>query len=611
MADENAVSLLRQGDPYPQFGPELRNLDQQPEHIKNIVSLLMSGGVSPEISPTEKGYIGKFKPIGEETPSDISPGVAQTYNPSIRSNPTRPNPSFGIGGMYQPYNSVNSADPQEIIDALHRTRAMKQAGHYAYLTPEEREQNAHRLAQSAGVGASFLNPWLGATILGGEALSRGQPTEAASQAALAAVPYGLGKAIAAAPRLTTAALGAYGSSYADALAGDTKANENPFKWDQPAYEKRQQAAQRQANRMPTRAGAKFMTDFEAREGAQRAETEKNSQNWINSQGVQKGQADALSNYKASVEPTLKLLPETVQNQIRTATSTEQATKLYNDAMNERTNLAKTTREKYPWAVEGTNIVSALLGGGIARKLALGRTNSLVEADKAAREAYKARYGVGAPTDKVGIAQRDAELLQAKNDLAGATALSQHPSGKVAAGLMSFPLIAGAAPSVFDAVVNPYAEVRKKAFNEVIPGVMPDPDQPLGRDWTTALSNLGRSLGEGWLAHRGGNALANTRDFEKARSGAGSILKSIEDQAQMAKALRGPRTASAAPTVPSPVAPPSAPSTKSLLAQPQTIAPEDWGNLGVTNYSGAVLRNMQKKYGVPESTKISGAKTKKP
>lgn len=560
MADDDSVSLLRQGDPYPSFGPELRRYRREQD--------------APSFDPYNELILKALKNNG--------------YVPS--SEEMSSNSLYNQAGI-QP----NLDDPREVAAARMRHAVAPSGG---------RQDSG--MANTIG---TLLVPGLGAA----QQAMQGNYGEAGKQAVISSIPFGLGRLGKAAPY----AMGAWASSNAMAPTATAEEKiENPYKWDETASQKRIKAAEKTGN-------PRTLREVTTQEGTQRGQTLKNAADWDNAR-LGKIQADnELEAYKKSVEPSARVLKPEVQEQIKNAKSTADASKIYNDAMNERINLSRTSYEKYGPEIEAAALSSAALGGGIGYRMASGRAKGLQRAQQAASDAFDLRYGnpakgIAAPTNQGTISQADAQLLKARNNLQSASSMSQHPNWKASAGLVSLPEATGVlGPNLYDAMLSPYPEVKEKATNNLIPGYMPssDPKAFLGRDWS-ALLNHGRAIAEGLTTHKVGSALASGRDYERLQNEAQSTLKSIKDQAEMAKRLKQRATPIPNATVPGPSAEPIplAPATSppaTLVSGNTRIAPESWGNItGVQDYKGAVLRNLQRKMGLPETTQVSGVRRRK-
>lgn len=591
------------------------------------------------MTPEDEMMLELLKQQGQQTPvSAVSTGgpASMPYGPSQYSGPPgNVNTSFNQGlpaapsqastvGVHTAPEALAGPERTRLIAALYKTDP-KAAQQFLADQRTERTRNNFGLTSQMMQDPEFIQRHedirnrVAAVTPGvpvAQDIAEGDYAGAARDAALTAIPYGLGKL----GKLTPYAFGAWGASNVmspEALA-EEKAK-NPFTYDEEAYKKRKLEARKTANSMGPRAGDKYMTEFDKTENEARKEATKSAAQWESEQQGRTEGANALERFKNSVKASAGVFPKEKQDQIQNATTLEQATKTYNDASNEYNQGHKTTYEKYAPEIESAVLGTSALGGGIGYGIAAGRARSLRNAEQAASHAYDARYGsptrgIAAPTTPEAISAADSELLKTKNALSGSAKLGQHPGLGAMAGAGLAPWFTGAfAPNMYDAMLNPHQDIKDQALGNIIPGYGKSDWQPGGRDWLGPLWTHARPFLEGAGSHATGASLAGYKDYQKLQNMAGNTVQTInertkQEQEKMAKALKTPR-AKAAPTAAPPTIPPPSPAAATGAGVTPAMFPDNWGKIGgVQDYKGRILQNMQNKMGT--NLPISGVKKRK-
>jgi|SRR5882672_406559 len=497
----------------------------QVEHIANILRRGKDPRKLDEISPEERGQFSPNLTGG-------IPGGEQTYG--IRPIDQSPDPN----------------DPFERAAA--RTR--KQAGHYAYMTPEERQEHQKGVLSAGNMGAYFANPLLGMGLSAGIPLAEGKYGEAASQAALSAVPYGVGKAIKAAPKLTTAALGGIGSTWADAMAEDTK-----FPWETDKDTRNALDAQHKNIRVRDDRG-KF--DPSLTEAARQKFVNDQRGAWQQRQEMSKS-LEGFENLNKSTVQGLTPEQQKEYQSINVAGSPQetinQKSSYLKNRMAEANEAKKGLFDKYPWAATGTQIGSALASALIPYKGITNKAGAIRGATDEAEASYLASL-----KGRAAKSTKDVRDLRA-NQLAGQQGISPWEVGKLAMA-PAIPYVAGTTvPSIID-MARLQSHPDWPAYQHAKEIANPFSDK--GKD--ALIRSLEEGLGGESVGIVGGLARSH---FPQAYSRGSSTLQSIRDKQseEIAQALK--RTASRKPkaasiAAPLPVPPPPTPS---LGAPPTTQA----------------------------------------
>ncbi len=425
-----------------------------------------------------------------------------------------PPPSKTLGEIYAAYGDTGamSGETEGLSPAMRQMIRRGLGRRLSEQTMAERQQTAEQAMRGAAYVAP--NPLAAAAATGLTSQFMGDSSqETTARVASSLIPAAGGRLLQAgmqyAPMLTMAGLTAGASMLPTAtqtVAADT--NPNPYKWDEAAAAQRRKAAERTANGMPSRAGAKYLTEFQAQESQQRSETMKNAADWEASNKGKMDAANALEGFKKSIEPAARVLKPEIQNQIQNATSIDAASRIYNDSMNEYTQANRTFAERDPELMHVIQLGTAGLGALGAGRLAAGRANRLAQATREADAAHQAAYGPGVSETTQGALN---DLAKKQGTLARLEKLSPYDARELAVGT-ALPWVTGTGiPSAIDIAESaPGSERNTKAW-----GSLADP-------WNMVRGGV-EGFGGTVLGQFGGGL---RRDFGGTKAAAEAMLETI-------------------------------------------------------------------------------------
>lgn len=457
------------------------------------------------------------------------------------------------GGAEQgatPVQTLGNRDllsPHEVAAIRNRRRGGGQGINWRDVPDEDprRYEQQYNVARGMGMIPSLASagaPGLAAALVGGgiqgaTTTLQGHPGEAAVDAASAALPFGIGKL----GRFAAPAAGLLLAGQSTA-AGEDKAPQNPYTFDEAAYQKRKLDAQKEAKKMRDNAAARYMSQFDEREGKARAEAQEKAAKWDEANQGKIQAANALDAYKKSVGPSAGVLKQSIQDQIKNATSIEEATKIYNDAMNEYTKNNQTFSERSPELMHMLQLGTAAAGGLGAGALAARRANRIAGDTKAAQAAWETAHGPGGQATPGNLNN----LEMQKNILNRTSRLSPYSAPEMAIGT-ALPWVTGTGiPSAIDiAESEPGSPKNTKAWHN-----MADPWNMLRAGVEGFGGTVAGQFGGGLRHDIGGIK-------ERARGVLDTLNGPIAQQAKMANALKTPR-APKAPPVATPMPPQAAP-----------------------------------------------------
>lgn len=253
-------------------------------------------------------------------------------------------------------------------------RGQRQGGHYSDMTDDQRDAYAHGFAHASGLVASFVNPVMGAGMMGGEALNRGEPAEAAGEAVSAAVPYGLARF----PKTGAAALASYFTAGQSTATGGGLIDSLPLE-ERAAYADRlKQAGKIDSPKRRDAEIGKINAEITAKVSS-RAEAERSLAN--------NKQAD-IDWLNATHDMRVSLKPEQ-QSQITAAANLPERQALFSRFMQQREEAGKTFAEKHGPELEAIRAGSAALGVALPMYQRLRQVGALERATGDAEKAWAA------------------------------------------------------------------------------------------------------------------------------------------------------------------------------------------------------------------------------
>jgi hypothetical protein len=378
----------------------------------------------------------------------------------------------------------------------------------AFRTAEEREPNelaAMRQRQavrpSGGRGESEFTGQLESALVPGlgavKSAMRGEYGEAAGEAALTALPFGMGRIPAAAKAL--------GGGTATLLAPSATAG---GMFDSVADPKLRRSLQKQYDEASPKGKREITAAFMAQQG-KAAEEQRATERETEARGQTKQQREDWFSQNAEA---IKSLKPQWQQQIQAAGSLPEAQEMFNRGMDERKQASMTIAERYPEAIGGLEAAGMVGAALLPGKLAAGRSSAIKQATTDAEEAFRAAWGPGAKASK----GRKADADLAENILKQAKGMGQFSPTEIAGGLAA-PWIMGQMPNFYDMVVGQLSSD-------------PGAQEKVQRAWDNVLSlgPLERALIEGGASTFLGTWLGSgRRDFGATKSRAQGVLDTFE------------------------------------------------------------------------------------
>lgn len=435
-----------------------------------------------------------FKAEGTD-PYPFAPQESMRYNPQELTG--------GVGGAdrvggIQP----NLSDPNHIA-AYRMARAV---------APEQGRQDSGVANMLAGLvpGISPL-----------QQLAGGNYGEATKEAALTALPFGIGKLGRFAPH----AWGAWGAGHImapESVAGGGLIDSLP-KEEQAAYQDRlKQANQIQNQRRRDTEVGKINAEITEKVGKIAA-----------SQRELAGNKQADTDWQKANASTIQSLKPEQQSQITGAGNLAERQEVFKRIMKEREESSKTFAEKHAPELEKVRAAAAAVGVGIPALQQFKRAGALNTATQEAKSAWDAASKKGASKATKADLEAKGNILESLTKMPGAGATFAKELGY------------GTLLPYTAATFTPNALEAAGRFASGTPE-----DREAGMRAVKALADpvaVGVSLGEGGLATLGGQYLgAAIRNPEIARARAQGMMKTINEQRAVAEALRNRQAASRMP-----------------------------------------------------------------
>ena len=390
----------------------------------------------------------------------------------------------------------------------------------AFHTAEEREPNeiaAMRQRQavhpSGGRGESGFTGALEDTLVPGlgavKSAMGGEFSEAAGEAAMSALPFGVGRV---GPAARAAGAGAATLFAPSATAGGM--------FDAEPDKVKRQALERQYKEASPRSQREILSQFNASQGKIADE-----------QRALAASGKARSDWFGQNEETIKGLSPEWQSRIRGSGTLPEAQAMFDRGMQERQQAKMTVAERYPEMVAGLEGAGMIGSAVVPGMLAAHRTGALSKASTEAEESFASAYGPGSRASKGRASAAD----MAQNVLREQSKISRYDPAEIAMGTTVPYTLGTAAPNFYDIMMGALSSD-------------PASQEKVARAWENIKNPeaVERALLEGVLFTIGGTWGGGAiRDFGTEKSRAKGVLGAYDSRNATIKAEEDKRAAAAA------------------------------------------------------------------
>src|SRR6202030_2018490 len=424
----------------------------------------------------------------------------------------------------------------------------------AFHTAEEREPNeiaAMRQRQavhpSGGRGESGFTGALEDTLVPGlgaaKSAMRGDYSEAAGEAAMSALPFGVGRL---GPAARAAGAGAATLFAPSATAGGM--------FDAEPDKVKRQALERQYKEASPRSQREILSQFNASQGKIADE-----------QRALAASGKARSDWFGQNEETIKGLSPEWQSRIHGSGSLPEAQAMFDRGMQERQEAKKTVAERYPEMVAGLEGAGMIGSAVVPGMLAAHRTGALSKASTEAEESFASAYGPGSRASKGRASAAD----MAQNVLREQSKISRYDPAEIAMGTTVPYTLGTAAPNFYDIMMG--ALSSDPASQEKVARAWENIKNPEAVE-RAMLEGVLFTIGGTW----GGGAI---KDFGTEKSRAKGVLGAYDSRNATIKAEEDKRAAANAKRAATmerkrsepPPSPPRSPVSLITMPSPEELA----------------------------------------